>query len=126
MLAPTHLPGPPHCLPTAQVKLEPGRRSTTMLTVVIANLEIQYCIRPKPSLTHRTIMSDKEMNIDEGILVDPFPFTPGHLILSLKWPKVACAIKKVVVDFRVQQVCRLALCTALRLGSHANVVTLSW
>jgi hypothetical protein len=88
-LAPTHLLGPPHCLPTAQVRLEPGRRSTTRLAVVIADLEIQYCIRPKPSLARRTIMSDKEMNIDEGTFVDPFPFTPGHLILSLKWPKVA-------------------------------------
>jgi hypothetical protein len=71
-------------------------------------------------------MSDEEMNIDEGTFVDPFPLTLGHLILSLKWPMEVVPSGKEVVVFRVQQVCCLALCSALRLSSHANVITLSW
>jgi len=71
-------------------------------------------------------MSDEEMNIDEGTFVYLFSLIPGRLIFALKWQMGEAPSGKEVVGFRVQQVCRIALYGALRLGSHANAMPLSW
>ena len=70
-------------------------------------------------------MSDEEMNIDEGTFVYLLSLIHGRLI-AFKWQMGEAPSGKEVVGFRVPQVCRLALYSALRLGSHANTVPLSW
>ena len=70
-------------------------------------------------------MSDEEMNIDEGTFTYLFfvPYSP--LYFSTKWPTEVLPSGKEAVVFRVQQVCHLALYSALRLGSSCQLVALS-
>ena len=71
-------------------------------------------------------MSDGEMNIDEGTFTYLCFVDYSPLFFSLKWLTEVLPSGKEVVVFRVQQVCHLALHSALRLGSSCQLVLLSW
>ena len=71
-------------------------------------------------------MSDEEMNIDEGTFTYLSFVANSHLFLFLKWLTEVLPSGNEAVVFRVQQVCHLALHSALRLGSSCQLVSLSW